>query len=266
MHRDLDLSRARTAIGAAAVVGLLAGLVVAVFFSFAGEPRIEDAITIEEARAAQHTDVDAHDHATDDDGVEVSREAQRGVGLFAAMALAGGMFGALLGIAFVALRSIVDPARRALVAGALLGGSITLAPWFKYPPNPPAVGDPDTVDRRQFLYVTLICIAIAVGVTAIRVGRRLATRQLAPVPRLAAVAATVVVPMTAALALLPPNDDPVAVPAKLIWQFRIVSLAGNALLWTLLTLGVAWLAARPDPGSRDEDHLHLAGLHGGRHA
>ena len=41
-----------------------------------------------------------------------------------------------------------DPFRRALVAGAVLAGAITVAPWLKYPPNPPAVGDPDTLAKR----------------------------------------------------------------------------------------------------------------------
>jgi predicted cobalt transporter CbtA len=242
-----DLTRPRSAIGLAVVLGAAAGILAAVFFSIAGEPRIEDAIAIEEARAEQAADTTgAHDHAgddTDDDAVQVSRSAQRGVGLFAGMGLAGGAFGALFGIVFVAQSQGAAPLRRAMVAGAGLAATLTVAPWFKYPPNPPAVGDPATADRRQLLYVTLIVGTAVVLVVAAAVSRRLRERAVAEHTRVPFVAAAIAVPMAALLALLPPNDDPITVPASLIWQFRTVSLAGNLLLWATLTLAFAWIAA-----------------------
>jgi hypothetical protein len=39
-------------------------------------------------------------------------------------------------------------------------------------------------------------------------------------------------------ATLPPSPDAVGVPANLVWQFRLNSLTGNLLVWTLLTLGL----------------------------
>jgi predicted cobalt transporter CbtA len=47
------------------------------------------------------------------------------------------------------------------------------------------------------------------------------------------------------LAVMPPIDDPIpsAVGAKLIWQFRVASLAGNLILWSLLTVGFGLLCA-----------------------
>jgi hypothetical protein len=53
-------------------------------------------------------------------------------------------------------------------------------------------------------------------------------------------------------AALPPSPDPVGVPANLVWQFRLNSLTGNLLVWTLLTvgLGVVWTgAARHAPAA-----------------
>ena len=46
-------------------------------------------------------------------------------------------------------------------------------------------------------------------------------------------------------AALPPSPDTVGVPANLVWQFRLNSLTGNLLVWTLLTLGlgVVWTEA-----------------------
>ena len=239
----------------AALLGLAAGVVAAVFFSIAGEPRIEDAIAIEqaqaEATAAAQNHGDASGGGDADDGIEVSRAAQRGVGLFGAMGLAGAAFGALFGVVYSAQRRHGDPLRRALVAVGALAATLTVAPWFKYPPNPPAVGDPDTVDRRQLLYVTLIVVTAVVLVVAAAVSRRLRERRVPESTRLVGVVAAVIVPMAALLALLPPNDDPIIVPASLIWQFRTVSLAGNLLLWTTLTLAFGWLAARHSAASDD---------------
>ena len=94
----------------------------------------------------------------------MSRSVQKGVGLFAAYAVSGAAFGLLFAVVFWALRrSRPDPFRRALVAGAVLAGALTVAPWLKYPPNPPAVGDPDTLAKRQLLYVSVICLAAAGG-------------------------------------------------------------------------------------------------------
>ena len=45
------------------------------------------------------------------------------------------------------------------MSGAILAGAVTVAPWLKYPPNPPAVGDPDTVGERERLYVLMIVLA-----------------------------------------------------------------------------------------------------------
>jgi predicted cobalt transporter CbtA len=46
-------------------------------------------------------------------------------------------------------------------------------------------------------------------------------------------------------AAMPPNPDAVTAPANLVWQFRVNSLTGNLLVWTLLTLGlgVTWAEA-----------------------
>jgi hypothetical protein len=42
-------------------------------------------------------------------------------------------------------------------------------------------------------------------------------------------------------AVMPPSPDAVGAPANLVWQFRIDSLAGNLLVWTVLTFGLGTL-------------------------
>lgn len=239
----VDPSRLRSLVVTAAVVGLFAGLVAATFASVAGEPSVEAAIAIEKANAAAESRPAAEpiEEATT---AAVSRSDQRGIGLFGAYALTGAAFGALLALTAHGLRrGRPDVARRVLLAGVILAGAFTVAPWFKYPPNPPAVGDPATLGDRQSLYAVLILLAALVGLGATILSRRLRTAGWPDHRRLAAVAAVVAVPMLLVFAIMPPAPDPVLVPATLVWRFRVASLGASLTLWALLTLGVGWLVA-----------------------
>jgi hypothetical protein len=53
---------------------------------------------------------------------------------------------------------------------------VFLVPALKYAPNPPAVGDADTIGERTALYLTMIAISIAAAVAGWRLRRVLATR------------------------------------------------------------------------------------------
>lgn len=252
----VDPSRLGSLAATAAVVGLLAGLAAATFASIAGEPAIDDAIAIE-GRATDHEpEVDTRQAGEE---ASVSRRHQRSFGLFGAFALNGAAFGALLALTAHGLgggRS--DVQRRVLLAGLILAGAFAVAPWLKYPPNPPAVGDPATLTQRQSLYVAVICIAAAVGIGATRLSRRLRRAGWPDHRHLVAVAAAVVVPMLAAYAALPAAPDAVAVPATLVWRFRLASLGTNLTLWAVLTLGVGWLAAGGcGPAETDGGHTSV---------
>jgi len=230
MIRRFDPARLRSVVPVAVALGLVAGLASAVLQTFVGEPLVRQAIALEKARAASASEPEL-----------ISRSVQSGVGLFAALGLAGAAFGLLFALAFWGLRAgRPDPFRRALVAGSILFGSLNLAPWLKYPPNPPGVGSPDTLGRRQALYVSLIALSLALALAGAALARRLGRW---PEHRRVAVILGVGIPFALALALLPPAPDPVPAPATLIWRFRLASLAGNALLWSVLSIGVGWLAA-----------------------
>jgi predicted cobalt transporter CbtA len=264
MIRRFDPARPLSVVAGAVVVGIVAGLVSAVFLSITGEPSIEDAIAIEVANAAEATE---HTGATGpgreglgnpghEEAPEVSRSVQRGPGLFGAYGLAGAAFGALFGATFIGLRRRVPHLlSRALVTGAVLGGAITVSPWLKYPPNPPAVGDPATLSERQTLYFTVIVLTLVVFFCAAQLSARLRAAGWVDDQRLLLVAAAVVIPMGIVYALLPPAPDEIAVPATLLWRFRLASLGGNLLLWGVLTLGFGAAATAAErrsgaPGSR----------------
>ena len=245
MLARLDFTRPRTIVVAALLIGALAGVAGAVFHTVATEPRIDEAIAIEEAAAhAGRADADGDgDAAGDDEEVLVSRRDQKGAGLFLAFALTGTAFGLFLAITSLSLRTTTGgPFRRVAVSGVVLAGAVTVAPWLKYPPNPPAVGDPSTIGERERLYVLCIVLAALALAGLAHLSGRLRTAGWPDDRRVAVVAAGALVASALLFALLPPNPDAAGVPANLVWQFRLNSLTGSLLVWVLLVvgLGLVW--------------------------
>lgn len=251
MFARFDFTRPRTIVLAALLIGLLAGLAGAVFHTVATEPRIDDAIAIEEAAAEADHAMSGGEADGDEEEVSVSRSDQRGAGLFLAYALTGAAFGLFLAITSLSLRTTTGgPFRRVAVSGLVLAGAITVAPWVKYPPNPPAVGDPDSVGERERLFVLLIVLAALLLAGLAHLSARLRNAGWPDDRRVAAVVGGGLVAFAVLFAVMPASPDAVDVPANLVWQFRLNSLTGNLLVWTLLTvgLGVVWAEAtrRPD--------------------
>jgi predicted cobalt transporter CbtA len=240
-----DFTRPRTIVAAALLLGVVAGLAGAVFHSIATEPRVDDAIALEEAvaQATHAADAEADDTGGGSgDEVTVSRSDQRGAGLFLGYALTGAAFGLFLAVTSLSLRTTTGgPFRRVVVSGTILAGAVTVAPWLKYPPNPPAVGDPDTVGERERLYVLMIVLAALVLAGLAHLSARLRRAGWPDDRRVAAIVGGALVAFGVLFAALPPSPDTVGVPANLVWQFRLNSLTGNLLVWTLLTLGLGLL-------------------------
>ena len=186
----------------------------------------------------------------DGEEVSVSRSDQKGAGLFLAYALTGVAFGLFLAITSLSLRTTTGgPFRRVAVSGLVLAGAITVAPWLKYPPNPPAVGDPDSVGERERLFVLLIVLAALLLAGLAHLSARLRRADWPDDRRVAAVVGAGLIAFAVLFAAMPASPDAVAVPANLVWQFRLNSLTGNLLVWTLLTvgLGVVWTEAARRP-------------------
>jgi hypothetical protein len=54
--------------------------------------------------------------------------------------------------------------------------AIYAMPFLAYPPNPPAVGRPETIGYRSAVYFLMMAISLIAAITAIMVGRRMARR------------------------------------------------------------------------------------------
>ncbi|MET9953674.1 CbtA family protein [Streptomyces sp. NPDC006339] len=219
------------------LAGLCAGLVAFVFAYLVGEGPVEAAIAFEEAGAAHEMG-----------GEElVSRTVQSTAGLATGVLVFGVAVGGIAALAFCfALGRIGRFGARATSGLVALGAFLTLylVPILKYPANPPAVGDPDTLDQRTALYFLMIALTVLLGIAAVLLGRHLGPRWGNWNASIAATAGFVAA-TAVAMVFLPAGDNvPKGFPATDLWEFRMASLGIQALLWATFGLLFGYLAER----------------------
>ncbi|WP_028476316.1 CbtA family protein [Nocardia sp. CNY236] len=229
------------------LAGLVAGIVAATVGYFIGEPHLDAAIALEEAGSASehgHSDhgESSGGHSHGEGEALVSRTGQK-FGQFLALGLAGLALGALYSsVAHVVRRytSLPGPLL-AMVLGAAGWAAIVAVPFFKYPANPPAVGNPDTMNERTLLWLATVLLGIAAVAAAVGAFRVLRGRMLPTLGLIGGVAAFVLVTAVGYIVLPGANEVGTDFPATLLWQFRVASLAQTATLWACLALGFAAL-------------------------
>jgi predicted cobalt transporter CbtA len=156
-------------------------------------------------------------------------------------------FGGLFAIAFaLASRRMGDFGPRATSGLLAAAGfvSLCLVPMLKYPANPPSVGLPETIDMRTSLYFSMLFISLAAVIAAGMLRRRLNRWFGEWNAALAAAGAYIVVMACMALALPDVNEVPEGFPATVLWQFRVASLGGQAVMWATLGILFGVLAER----------------------
>jgi len=217
------------------VAGAAAGAAAAVVMWVMVEPVIRRALVIEDARGG------GHDHGGGEAPL-VSRTLQV-VGGVGTAALVGVMFGVVFAVVFAKVRHRLPGGTdfgRALVLAASGFAVFALLPALKIPANPPAVGDPATVTERTLLYVLTILFALLVIGAVVAADRVLRRRDVSFQARCTLDIVVGVVGVIAILVLVPGSPDavPADVPAALIWDFRVASLAQLGTMW--LAMGVVF--------------------------
>ncbi len=235
----------RAVITRALAAGVAVGLLLAGYTFFVVEPVINEAIALEEHLAADHERSD--DGRGHDDEALFSRSEQAGGGLAAGLIYAvvlAAVFGTVLAAVRHRLPGGSDLIRSVWLA-AVAFGCVALVPALKYPASPPAVGDPDTVGQRTVQWLVLVALSLFLAWALTNVSGSLRGRLDDPT-RVLAVTALAVVSYAFLLVVLPGTPDEIdpRVPAGLVWDFRIRSLGGLALLWAGLGAGIGWLLAR----------------------
>jgi len=237
------------------LVGLLAGVLGFVFAHQLGEPSVDTAIAFE-----SYVEYDVHHEAPE---VElVSRDLQSTAGLGTGTLIYGVALGGIFALVFAATYGRLGSlgARATAVILGLLGFvAVYLVPFLKYPANPPAVGDPVTIQYRTGVYLVLVVASIAAMVFAVVLQRRLVARfgnwnatLLAGGAYLLAMAVCYAV--FPGINEVPQEELPnviaavthanVTFPPTVLWSFRISSLGLQVVMWATIALGFGALAER----------------------
>jgi predicted cobalt transporter CbtA len=209
------------------LAGLIAGLLAALVALLLVEPAIDAALVVEEARSTGESG--GHEH-------ELVGRALQVVGGMVAAVLVAVSLGLVLAVVFARVRHRLpggtDLARAAVLAGCGFV-AVSLLPALKYPANPPGVGDPATVTARTWQYFSLIIAAVGFTWLAFLVRDGLAGRGWsAPHAAAGAVLAGVLGNLLVLVAWpATPDVVPADVPAGLLWEFRLASVAELATLW-----------------------------------
>lgn len=225
--------------------GLVAGLLAGAFALLLGEVPVREAVRLEEqAASTAPTTADATASDAGADTPAIDRTTQQAL-LPVATALVGASLGGLFGLAWAFARRRIDDRsdwRASWRLGAATWAAVALVPALAAPPNPPAVGDPATIGARSGWYLASIGIALLVAGVLWALATRLRTSTDLPAPARQVLVGTLALAAVIALVLLAPAPDaPAAVPARLLWDFRLASMGTQLLLWAGIAAVNGWL-------------------------
>lgn len=259
-----------------ALAGSIAGLLAFIFARVFAESQIQAAIDYESARDAAQTALDkaAGVPVFEGQGHEVfSRTLQANIGIGAGMILLGTAMGALFAVVYAICLGRTGGLRprslSMLVAGAGFLG-FYLVPFVKYPANPPSIGHSETIGQRSPLYLVMVFCSLMFLFGAVWLGQRLRAR-LGNWNAALVAGAVFVVGIGIVMVILPSfgeldfnraNNGNFATetpqplkdssgniafpgfPADTLFNFRLYSVAAQAILWTALGLIFAPMAER----------------------
>jgi Probable cobalt transporter subunit (CbtA) len=218
------------------IVGIVAGLLAFGWAKVFAEPAVGAAITFESAQdqAKVAAQVAAGQKPEPESPEIFSRTVQSGIGLLTGLVVVGAGIGCLFAVMFAFANGRIGdlgpgPTAALLAFFALM--SVYVIPALKYPPNPPPVGEPETIKYRTGLYFLMMAISIASTMGAYLLRRRLVPRFGSWNGSLMAIGAYLLV-IGFFFFLLPGiNEVPAAFPAVTLWNFRLASLSIQIVLW-----------------------------------
>ncbi|MCU1346211.1 MAG: hypothetical protein JWL70_2477 [Acidimicrobiia bacterium] len=237
------------------LVGLVAGIAAFGFGRWKGEPSVNRAIAFE-----GYVEYNVHHEAPEPE--MVSRSLQGSAGLGTGALIYGVAMGGIFALAFTVAygRIGLRTARgTAAVMGALGFVAVCVVPLLKYPANPPAIGEADTLAKRTVLYTVMIIISVASMAVAVVARKRLIGRFGQWNATLAAAAGYLTAVVIAYAALPGVNEVPqqaidgvtgavtdagVTFPPATLWSFRVASFGIQFVMWAALAVGFGLAAQR----------------------
>lgn len=224
--------------------GALAGLILAAMNMFLVEPYVDIAIGMETAKA-----IDLGENLSTDE--QNSYRIWQKSGSFVGGSVLGMAFGSLLGIVYVFCRKAIpfsSDRKKAFFLSLVMCLVIFVVPFIKYPGNPPAVGNPDTIWLRESLYIGFLSVS---ALSALFLG--IMSYKLRHIQK-----ASIVMPLfyvvivSIAFVLFPPNPDTISIPMDLVNSFRIMSGFTMVCFWLTLggIFGILWHKYKPHESSK----------------
>lgn len=226
------------------LAGAIAGTILGAINQVAVEPYIDYAVELEMQNTNQSSQIINPAEFT------AYRLWQRGGEMLAGTIL-GLSIGSLFGIVFAYTHNSVPGSnnkKKALIVAGIMWFVLFLIPALKYPANPPAVGDPETIYYRQSLYVAFLVISgfSALGLAFLyrKMGALNIKKAIIPVAYAAII--------SGAYLAMPANPDPINAPMDLVMGFRITSAITISMFWGLLGVifGTFWDKLNPGETAR----------------
>ena len=242
-------------IGRGLVAGAVGAVLAFVFARLCAEPVIGRAIAFEDGRADAENAHGVHEHGAELFSRGVQSNAGLGFGVLIFGVAVGALFAVLLCVLVARTKDVGVQALSLLLAAAAFV-AVYLVPFVKYPPNPPAVGQADTVGARTGWYLVMVLVSVALAFAAVWLARSLGARfgawhgrLLAAGAYVAAVAVVMVLLPSVAETPEPLRDASGSIvypgfPADTLYEFRLLSLATQLVLWVTLGVVFATLAGR----------------------
>jgi hypothetical protein len=245
------------------LAGLLAGGLGFLFARLIGEPPVEAAIAFESyVGSTAHHEGAGHANAEDEEEELVSRPLQSSAGLGTGTLLfgvaLGGIFALVFSAAYGRLGSLGARGTAALL-GVLGFTAVSLVPFLKYPANPPATGDPETIGYRTLVYLVIMLVSIIAMILAVMLRQGLVERFGGWNATLIAGGAYLVainicygilpgineIPQQALPSVVDAvGDADVTFPPTVLWAFRMASLGLQVVMWSTIALVFGALAQR----------------------
>lgn len=213
--------------------GVIAGIILAFLNLGIVEPTIDKAIALE-----------VQQQVSSGENVNMSelidyRYWQK-AGAFAGGAIYGAGLASLFGVIFVFAKNKLpgkNNKQKAIFLAAIMWFVLFFMVALKYPANPPAVGDPETIYYRETLYVGYIMISgfAALGMAVIWIRTRMNSKKIIIPLMYAAI-------MVTAYVVMPSNPDKIEISMDLIQTFRILTTITIGIFWGILGIifGSLW--------------------------
>jgi predicted cobalt transporter CbtA len=223
------------------ISGAIAGTILGIINLAVVEPFIDKAIELE-----TQNDIEAGENVNTDEiaGYRIWQKSGEIVG----GTIYGISLSSLFGIVFAYSRNSLPTNNdkvKALFLASIMCFVLFIVPALKYPANPPAVGEPETIYYRQGLFVAFLGISglSALGVTAILFKNK---NQITS--KKVAIACTIYgAIMIVSYLVMPSNPDKISVSINLIETFRFVSSLTIVMFWGILgaIFGTLWNKLEP---------------------